>query len=70
MMTDAGMSQALKTELENVYTILDEAQLQKFCDAAGKAIVEYIKANAVVPAGISVTTSGGNGATDGTGTVT
>lgn len=69
MMTDAGMSAALKTELEAVYTILDAATLQKFCDAAGKAIVEYIKANAEVPPGISVTTSGGSGATDGTGTV-
>jgi len=35
----------------------------------GTVIVNYIKNNAEVPAGIKVTTSGGDGSTSGPGTV-
>lgn len=58
-MSDSGMSAALKSALEGVFDIKDEAILQKFCDAAGKAIVEYIQANAVVQPGTFNAPSGG-----------
>jgi len=37
--------------------------------SVGKAIVTHFKANAIVPQGIAVTTSGGNGATSGPGRI-
>lgn len=70
-MTAAGMAAAIKTQLEGVYDIVSESQLNDFCNAMGTAIVEYIQANADVPAGITVQVdpSSGTGATTGEGTV-
>jgi hypothetical protein len=49
MMTDAGLSAAIKAQIEAEFgTPSDSARLQKFCDAMGKAIVDYIQANADV----------------------
>ena len=48
-MTDAGMSAAIKSAIEALEgSPLSDAELQNFSDALGKAIVEYIKANALV----------------------
>lgn len=47
-MTPAGLSAAIKTEIEGVLTIDDEEQLVKVSDAMAKAVVEYIQANALV----------------------
>lgn len=48
-MTNAGLSAKIKTEIEAIYGAADSDQkLQDFCDALGKAIVEYVTANAVV----------------------
>lgn len=60
-MTGAGLSAALKSALEGEYDIISEAQLQKFCDAAGNAIVSYIQANAQVDPGTFVSPSGTGG---------
>lgn len=50
-MTNGGLSAKIKTEIEAIYGAPDDdARLQQFCDALGKAIVEYIQANAVVTA--------------------
>jgi hypothetical protein len=69
-MTGAGLSAALFSALESEYDIVSPEELQKFCDAAGSAIVSYIQANAVVPAGITLDAGPYSGATTGTGTVT
>jgi len=70
-MTDAGMSAAIKSAIEGNYgPATDDAKLQKFCDALGKAIVEYIQGNAVVNSTGTVTTGvGAGGAVVATGTV-
>lgn len=48
-MSDAGMSAAIKSALEAIKGgPVTDADLQKFCDAMGQAIVEYVKANAQV----------------------
>lgn len=60
-MTGSGLSAVLKTNLEGVFDIVDEERLQKFCDAAGDAIVDYIQANAEVPFPIAVHVSTGTG---------
>lgn len=53
-MTNSGMSAAIKTEIQAIpgISITDEQELENFCDAVGKAIVEYIQANADVTAGL------------------
>jgi hypothetical protein len=43
---------------------------QQYWKDIAKEIVDHIKNNAEVPSGISVSTSGGGGATTGTGKVT
>lgn len=51
-MTNAGLSAKIKSEIEAIYGAADDdAKLQDFSDALGKAIVEYIQANgvAVIP---------------------
>lgn len=52
-MTGPGMSAKLYMELSAKFPPESgyESFLQDFCDAAGKAIVEYIQTAAVVPAG-------------------
>ena len=67
MMTGSGLSAALFEALDGVYDIVDPAELQKFCDACGDAIVTYIQAEAVVTPGTFTTPSG---AVTGTGDVT
>lgn len=71
-MTANGLSASLHTELQGKFTIVDDTVLQQFCDACGKAIVEYVQANAEVlpntlnnPSGqpVTVSTSSGVGAT-------
>lgn len=49
-MTESGMAAAIKTEIEAIpgISITDDAELQKFCDAIGKAVVTYIQGNAEV----------------------
>lgn len=50
-MTGAGLSSAIKAEVIAEYgTPDDPAQLQRFSDALGEAIVTYIQNNAVVTA--------------------
>lgn len=70
-MTDAGMSAAIKSALEALIgTPENPTELQNFTDALGRAIVEYIKANAVVTSAGTVTSGGGAGETVATtGTV-
>lgn len=50
-LTQASLKAKLKTELENVFTIIDSATLDKACGAIAQAIVDEITANAVVPPG-------------------
>lgn len=47
-MSNSGMSAAIKSEIQAIpgINITDEQELEKFCDAIGKAIVEYLKNNA------------------------
>jgi len=48
-MTNAGLSAKIKTELENMFgTSSDPVWLQKFSDAIGKAVVEYVQLNAEI----------------------
>lgn len=71
-LTQASLSTKLQTEIQNLLgTADDTVQLKKMTDAIAKAVVDEIKANAVVPAGIAVVVSTGSGigATTGTGTV-
>lgn len=58
-MTGAGLSAVLKANLEAAFDVVDTARLQKFCDAAGNAIVDYIQANAQVEPGTFTAPSGG-----------
>jgi hypothetical protein len=45
------------------------AKMKEFWTIVAKDVVQHIQDNAEVPAGISVTTSTGSGATNGTGKV-
>jgi hypothetical protein len=59
-MTDSGLSAAIKSAIEGLSGApSDPAELQKFCDALGQAIVEYLKANALVSG--TVTSGAGAG---------
>lgn len=71
-LTESSLSTKLQTELDNLLTIVDSTQLQKFCDAIAKAVVDEVTTNAVVPAGIAVqvSTDTGTGATTAPGAVT
>lgn len=42
---------------------------EKYWKIVGKTIVSHFKTNAVIPKGIGVSTSGGNGATSGPGRI-
>lgn len=70
-MTNAGMSAKLKQELEAKFGTSVagfDGFLQDFCDAAGKAIVEYVQGNAEVSVQTPNVTSGAD-TKPGTGTV-
>jgi len=59
-MTDSGLSSAIKAAIIDLFgTPADPTKLQGTCDAFGKAIVEYIKANAQVTG--TVTSGAGAG---------
>lgn len=60
-MTGAGLSAVLKANLQAAFDVVDEARLQKFCDAAGDAIVTYIQDNAQVDPGSFESPSGTSG---------
>lgn len=66
-MNAAGMGAAIKTEILAIpgITITNASELDKFCNAVGKAVVEYIQANAET----SVTTTCPAGSGSGTGDV-
>lgn len=68
-MTGSGLSALLQTNIKAAFTTVDDDRLKKICDAIGDSIVDYIQANATVPAGIAVSTSGGDGATSAPGMV-
>lgn len=66
-LSDSSMSSDIKAQLQTVFgSPVDSAKLQEFCDALGKAIVENIKANALISG--TVTSGAGSGGTV-TGTV-
>lgn len=71
-MTGSGLSAVIKSEMETQFGAPDDpSKLQKFCDAMGDAIVEYIQANAVVNvASVSGVTPGGSNSGPGSGTIT
>lgn len=77
-MTPTGLENQLKSELNAEFGASVpgfESFLDKFCKAAGKAIVEYIQGNAEVPSSVTVTevtgvTPGGGTSGPGTGTAT
>jgi hypothetical protein len=73
-MTNAGMSAAIKSQLETIGwswtgNVAYQAQVQAFCDALAEAIVGYIQANAEVLPTALVAPSGG-GPVTGVGTIT
>lgn len=68
-MTNAGLGAAIKTEISAVITIADSAQLDLVANAIGKAVVAYLKANAVVMPTALVSAVAGSPVT-GTGTIT
>lgn len=48
-MTTSGLQAKIRTEIEALYgTPADSALLDLFCQALGKAIVEYIQQNATI----------------------
>lgn len=58
-MTDSGMAAAIKQAVIDEYGTPDDvSRLDNFANALGKAIVEYIKANAVVT--VTGVSSGGS----------
>jgi hypothetical protein len=71
-MSNAGMSSKIKAELQDLFGSSVsgyDGLMQDFCDAMGKAIVEYIQDNAEVASTGTVTAgiaSGDPVATDGT----
>lgn len=63
-MTDSGMSAAIKAAIiakKGAPPAAGAQDLQDFCDSVGKAVVEYIQANAVVTG--EVTSGSGAGGT-------
>jgi hypothetical protein len=71
-MTGAGLAAARKTAIENAFgPPTDPGQLDAYLQADSQAIVDYIQANAEVPATGTVTTGpGAGGDVVTTGTVT
>ncbi len=71
-LSNAGMAAAIKAKLltGKGEAAQDDAELDILCDAIGAAVVEYIVANAVVPIGIAVATTGSESAQTGTTTST
>lgn len=64
----AGLAGEMKTAIESAYgkPADDSATLQKFCDAVSEAVINHIKANAVVNTNMTtglVTTGAGTGGT-------
>lgn len=71
-LVDAGLGAAIKTAIITANGVpTDDAKLTSFCNALGMAIVEYIKANAIVTITQAIVTSGAGagGTVTGTGTV-
>lgn len=65
-MTDSGLSAAIKAAIIEISGSPSNAtELQNFCDALGKAVVEYVKANATVT-GIVGSGAGSGGNVTGT----
>ena len=60
-LSPAGLGAIIKTELIASVAPTNEAELTNFCNALGKAIVEYILANALVAG--TVTSGQGAGGT-------
>lgn len=50
-MTEAGLSAAIKAEIIAEFGPNPTPEFQQWCDAMGKAIIQYIKANADVQPG-------------------
>lgn len=72
-MTAAGLKAEIQTQLTTQFGAAEDAtKREKLATAMATAIVNYLKANAQVVAGIAVqvNTGTGTGATTGTGTIT
>ncbi len=69
-MTDAGLKAVIKTEILAIASTATDPELDKFAEALGKAIVQYLLANATIVVNGTVTTGAGAGGTVvGTGTL-
>lgn len=74
-MTGPGMSTALENAIKGIagIQIIDDAELKRFTDAVGLAIVQYIQGNAQVPVNVTSITGlvetgmGTGGSVSGTG---
>lgn len=62
--TDAGLGAAIKSALAASAPPTNPAELDAFCQALGQAIVEYLKANAIVT-GIVMSGAGAGGSVTG-----
>lgn len=70
-MTNAGLAAAIKAKIiAEKGAAQDTAELDEFCDSLAAAIVEYIKANALVTGTATVAGGSSAGAHPVTGTVT
>lgn len=63
-MTGAGMGAAIKTAIEGIpgIDVTNDAELTRYCNALGSAIVTYIQANALVSTNDTGTVTTGSGA--------
>ncbi len=69
-LTQASLSTKIQTEIVAIYGAADDsAKLKDFADAIAKAVVDEIKANAVVTTTVTGTLPTGTGPAAGTGTV-
>ena len=63
-LSDAALSNLIQTELKSALPVVDDADFRAWADALASAIVDHIKANAVVT--VAVTSGSSAGAYTGT----